>query len=266
MNEFNLTYLLQNPKQVHSEDFKKLEEIIHDFPYFQAARALQLKHLKKTNSYKYNIALKHTAAYTVDRKVLFDFITSPIFIKQQNKAVELEDIEVIEPKTITALHKKVTDTISTVPVPSTKEKHTANNVLEIGKPIEFKSAEPHSFNEWMQLVSKKPIVRESQKTVSNNTEGDKKTTTKFDLIDKFIQSNPKIKPANKQAENIDIPIKNSLENESLMTETLAKVYLEQKKYDNAIKAYRILSLKYPEKSSFFANRINAIKILQRDKS
>jgi hypothetical protein len=51
-----------------------------------------------------------------------------------------------------------------------------------------------------------------------------------------------------------------------MTETLARVYIEQKKYNNAIKAYRILSLKYPEKSGFFANRIKAIKILQRNKS
>ena len=50
-----------------------------------------------------------------------------------------------------------------------------------------------------------------------------------------------------------------------MTETLAKVYLEQKKYDSAIKAYHILSLKYPEKSGFFADRIKAIKILQRNK-
>ena len=48
-----------------------------------------------------------------------------------------------------------------------------------------------------------------------------------------------------------------------MTETLAKVYLEQKKYVNAIKAYRILSLKYPEKSSFFATQIKAIKLLDK---
>jgi len=51
-----------------------------------------------------------------------------------------------------------------------------------------------------------------------------------------------------------------------MTETLAKVYLEQQKFENAIKAYRILSLKYPEKSGFFANQIKAIKIFQKNKS
>jgi len=50
-----------------------------------------------------------------------------------------------------------------------------------------------------------------------------------------------------------------------MTETLAKVYLEQKKYENAIQAYRILSLKYPEKSGFFADQIKRIQILQKNK-
>ena len=47
-----------------------------------------------------------------------------------------------------------------------------------------------------------------------------------------------------------------------MTETLAKVYLEQNKYENAIKAYKILSLKYPEKSGFFADQIKRIRTLQ----
>jgi hypothetical protein len=52
------------------------------------------------------------------------------------------------------------------------------------------------------------------------------------------------------------------ENDSLMTETLAHVYVEQKKYEKAITAFTILSLKYPEKSSFFALQIEAIKKLQ----
>ena len=48
-----------------------------------------------------------------------------------------------------------------------------------------------------------------------------------------------------------------------MTETLAKVYLEQKKYENAIQAFKILSLKYPEKGGFFADQIKKIKKLQK---
>ena len=60
----------------------------------------------------------------------------------------------------------------------------------------------------------------------------------------------------------DAALESSEENEQLMTQTLAHVYVEQKKYEKAITAFTILSLKYPEKSSFFAHQIQAIKKLQ----
>ena len=47
--------------------------------------------------------------------------------------------------------------------------------------------------------------------------------------------------------------------EDFMTETLAKVYAKQEKYKEAMKAYKILSLKYPEKISLFANQIKDLK-------
>jgi hypothetical protein len=49
-----------------------------------------------------------------------------------------------------------------------------------------------------------------------------------------------------------------------MTETLARIYLEQKNYEKAIQSYKILSLKYPEKSGFFADQIKAVKQLQEN--
>ncbi|SNR78681.1 hypothetical protein [Lutibacter flavus] len=277
MNSTDFTFLMQNTATIDALKTEQLNVVINEYPYFQLARALQLKGLNKTNNFKYNQALKKTGAYTIDRKVLFDFITSQKFISKTNHQIEiLEEIDVIEPETIEILHKKITDsfieTTKEVEINEIKEKEPitivdskekATELLEIGKPIDFKSAEPHSFNEWMQLISREPIQRETPVESPKETS---KNESKFNLIDKFIQSNPKIKPIDKNSQNLEISNENSDESESIMTETLAKVYLEQKKYDNAIKAYRILSLKYPEKSSFFANRIKAIKILQKNKS
>lgn len=272
MNCAEFTYLLQHPENIDASSTQRLNEVISEFPYFQSARAIQLKGLNKTNSFKYNQTLKKTAAYTVDRKVLFDFITSPKFTSEAKKEAEnLEEIEVIDAENVKALHKKITDSFfnkSSEIKPDiiqkqeiVTEEETVTDVLELGKPIQFVSSEPHTFNEWMQLIAQKPILRE-EKPVSKI----EKIEEKFNLIDKFIELNPKIKPVDKNVLNMDIILEGSTENESLMTETLAKVYLEQKKYENAIKAYRILILKYPEKSGFFADRIKAIKKLQKNKS
>ena len=106
----------------------------------------------------------------------------------------------------------------------------------------------------MQLSTKKPINREE---LSKN-----KPNKKVGIIEKFIQNNPKISPLSKD-KNVSISVTKNKQDSSLMTETLAKVYLAQKKYENAIQAYRILSLKYPEKSGFFADQIKRIKILQK---
>ena len=265
MNSAEFNYLLKYPENIDAIKTQQLTEVIGEYPYFQSARAIQLKGLNKTNSFKYNQTLKKTAAYTIERKVLFDFITSPIFIiKSEAASKTLEEIEVIDAKDVKALHKKITDSFSNNNAENeaiavqNEEVDEEADVLEIGKPIQFVSSEPHSFNEWMQLISQKPIEREEIPT--------QKIENKFDLIDKFIELNPKIKPIDKNAVNIDFILDSSTENESLMTETLAKVYLEQKKYENAIKAYRILILKYPEKSGFFADRIKAIKNLQKNKS
>ena len=88
-----------------------------------------------------------------------------------------------------------------------------------------------------------------------------KVDEKLDLIEEFIKNSPKIKIKN------DYDVKSSFKTDQkikdeLITETLAKIYMKQEKYNKAIKAYEILSLKYPKKSSFFADQINDIKKLK----
>ena len=249
--------ILEKNQNIQQLETVELKTIVEKYPYFQAARALYLKSLKNQDSFKYNNELKVTASYTTDRTVLFNYITTNDFNNQKEDIHQQISEKISEEKINETLIEAVKPTrAKTAEV--IENAIEAEKALEIGKPISFSSTENHSFGEWLQISTRKPIVRETKKQAEKPTE-------KENLINNFIENNPKIKPLSKD-KTITVPITKNSQDSSLMTQTLAKVYLEQKKYENAMQAYRILSLKYPEKSGFFADQIKRIQILQKNKS
>ena len=249
LNKNNFTAILKKNQNIQQIETVELKTIVDNYPYFQSARALYLKGLKNQDSFKYNNELKTTAAYTTDRTVLFDFITSKEFIDEKKEIHQQITTKIIEDHQLDVADEKSATS-------NDKIKTIEDKPLEIGKPIPFIKSENYSFNQWLQLSAQKPIKREEKST--------KLTSTKEKIIEKFIKTNPKIEPLSKD-KSVAIAIAKNKQDTSLMTETLAKVYVEQKKYENAIQAYRILSLKYPEKSGFFADQIKRVQILQKHK-
>jgi len=326
LNLDNLDILLHKPESIAANDASELKDILHDYPYFQSIRSLYLKSLFLQKSSHYNQELKRTAAYTLDRDILFEFIISPDFVsykpielpsdiadipqeETEDKSIEEEVLLNTPKETSTAIksllqsitllenekeeeqesvqvekqqlvEENIIDEATCIEAPEhlevieiqenidEKDNHQKlEEKLEIGKPLTFSENEKFSFQEWLQLAKAKPIEREKE-DILTDTEViiDTDKQKKLDLIDKFIETNPKILPT-KKTTSAPVNIENSVqENNSLMTETLAKIYLEQKKYQKAIQAYEILILKYPEKSSFFADQILDIKALQQHNS
>uniref|UniRef100_UPI00404B21C7 tetratricopeptide repeat protein n=1 Tax=Flavobacterium sp. TaxID=239 RepID=UPI00404B21C7 len=275
MNTYDLTYLLNKPEAINEKQTMALEPVLHQFPYFQAARALHLKGLLNQESFRYNYELKKTAAYTLDRSILFHFITNTNFETLQKYLIEdnldsINNISVNETTIIEELsiENKTSEEETIFTLKEIEEslkfefrEITPEESLEIGKPLLFEKNEKHSFQEWLNLTKFEPIIRE---TNTETEEIDIEKQKKAEIIDKFIELNPRISPIKENTKNpLNIHISKE-EPTHLMTETLAKVYLEQKKYTKAIQAYEILILKYPEKSSFFANRIKNIKDLQQN--
>ena len=70
MNIADLTYLLNKPEATNEKQTIALENVVLQFPYFQAARALHLKGLYNQESFRYNYELKKTAAHTTDRTTM----------------------------------------------------------------------------------------------------------------------------------------------------------------------------------------------------
>ncbi|AXG73255.1 hypothetical protein DVK85_03040 [Flavobacterium arcticum] len=284
MNTKDYISLLNKPYSLNERQTQELENILSEFPYLQSARAIHLKGLYNQDSFRYNTEVKKTAAFTADRSVLFDFITSENFqsidkihFEKTEKAItelpvtkseevkpEVNKLEEAIKRTVEEANNNSTTTATPqekIAAPKNEGSDQVIEKLEIGKPISFTKNETHSFSEWLQLAQLKPIVREENPT---ETEKESGLDTKLDIIDRFIESNPKITPVKNTTSSPVSTSNNDSSNSSLMTETLARVYLEQKKYTKAIQAYEILILKYPEKSVFFANRIADIKILQQN--
>ena len=302
LNTQNYTVLLADPQQIRKQALPDLVEVIDTYPYFQSARALWLKGLKNQESFRYNDALKLTAAHTTNRDILFEFITSESFEQDQislqilsnDQAIGGYDIEIGEDLSQTIdteqkqeqqkaledaeavldpnlFEKKIADIEQMIAVSqelsnkedtlnSANDKESTLSQLGIDTPLEFSKKDRYSFSQWLQLTSATPIVREQTKE-QKPSRTTKEKEHKYDLIEKFINKKPKIKASKNSPQQQTLPQEDSKPSNSLMTETLAKVYLQQKNYKKAIQAYKILILKNPEKSGFFADQIRAVEKL-----
>jgi len=293
MTATDLSLILKQPNHITLSQVYELENIIHEYPYFQVVKAIYLKILYAQESYRYNKELKITAAHIGNRTLLFDFITSTGF-KDKKNVLKKEEMpkayvdEAIPSEFTTYVSGDVFEKKEFYPVTHTVEQSQTSKdaissseqqqkeALHMGKPIDFQPNDKQSFATWLQVTRYKPIDRRTTKTattidlpfVDKNIfeEGDARAK-KFDLIDKFLEANPKIevnKDYDDTSSNIEIVEKKDI-GRQFMTETLAKVYLEQGKYTEAIQAYQILMLKNPAKSAYFAEQISIIRKLQQNK-
>ncbi len=196
--------------------------------------------------------------FDMDFSINFEPTTESIESEIPASTEEPEEIISESTDAVTETTKSILD------IPEKKAEATVTEILlkaatekDEHKPAHFHKGEMHSFMEWLQLSSFKPIDRSKEPNI------DLDKAKKQDLIDRFIISNPKISKISDEPVNKELEATDELETDAIMTETLAHLYEQQKKYDSAIKAYEILGLKFPEKSSFFADQIERLKKLSK---
>lgn len=111
----------------------------------------------------------------------------------------------------------------------------------------------NTWQNWLKIDRADKQEEEPQKIIEK----------KADIIDKFIEENPKISQLKEETNFIVKEKANDISH--LMTETLAKLYVEQRLYTKAITAYEALQKKHPEKHEEFEGRIQEIKDLKYNK-
>ena len=292
-------HLLNHPFSVSSKDLFLIEDEIEKYPFFQPLHLLKIKAIASVDEKTFQTELNKSAVYCTNRAILFEYLNAAIQEAENNDVIkdsknlmlnenaESANSNQISTETIRS-NKVVEDLIENQVDEDFKEdviqqnedeknsiEHDSKVELNIEKEeinrgnlsenetqnLSTQKIQPknnfHSFNDWLKINAYEPAKQNTESTEEYDV-----INEKYKVIEEFLDKNPKITPAKDYKPTLDLSQNNRENLSHLMTETLANIYVEQNKFDKAIKAYTILRLKYPEKSGYFADRINEIKDLK----
>ena len=177
-------------------------------------------------------------------------------IKQDEKVTE-QSSEIEEEKAvinISFFENNVSEMVTEEPI----IKEELEEIIAEEKTEDVASNIPNFVDTWQNWLK---IDR--TETPKTDPEPSKIIEKKAEIIDKFIEENPKISQLKEDAHYVVKEKANDISH--LMTETLAKLYLEQRLYTKAITAYEALKKKHPERQDEFEDKIQEIKELKNQK-
>ncbi len=224
---------IKEPGKLDQTSLEGIESLSQRFPYCQSLQILHLLNLKMVNHVMYSEQLKSTAAHIADRKRLKELIRGLL----EEVAVTSAEAEAEEPiQPVQPLQPSQHDE-SIVPVVEEDEEDRLKKLKQIVE------------SRLKQIALEKDQIPEPEESV----------LTKEELVDKFITEQPSL---SRPKPGFFDPVKEAKssreEQPGLVTETLARVHVQQGNIDKAIEIYRKLSLNFPEKSAYFAAQIRKL--------
>jgi tetratricopeptide (TPR) repeat protein len=140
-------------------------------------------------------------------------------------------------------------------------------LLQRSQPAEVRKKETHlqELSESEDQVKSipeevQPVVEEVTDNVPDVPPGKEAALSKEELVERFIEANPAMPRPRKDFFNpVNMAHYSTIDNDDIVSETLAEVHLKQGRVRKALKIYQRLCLIIPEKSIYFATRIEKIK-------
>ncbi|MDR0412572.1 MAG: hypothetical protein LBH61_02030 [Dysgonamonadaceae bacterium] len=210
-----------------------LQNLVEEYPYFQAAQLLYTLNLHANKDSRFNAELRKAACYAGDRKKLF-FLVEDAFLSPAAGENQAEKEPVVAGTSF--------DLIDFFLAGKTEDKAE-------------KAENPAVSTDYMSYFLSEKAQKEEAETVPLQHQ---------DTIDRFLekeeQSSFRITLKDKDEDSLP-PDLTATGKEDFFSETLAKIYLKQKKYAKALEIIRKLSLHYPEKSLYFADQIRFLEKL-----
>lgn len=268
----------------------ELIELVSKYPYSGPFRMLLAKSSKDAGHIDQRRDLLAAAAHCSSRKALFDLMFAETIIQQaeaisgeieameevsEEDVIELvwhapevesdieSQIEAVErEEVIEAVAESIKDWIAeptaesaTEPAAEPATDPAIQHAIEGGEPeIQAGGSANSTFGKWLAERAKSTGFGET----SQNQEKVERGASA--IIDAFLQKeNPRIGTPREVGESVEKwASQGLLEDESIVTETMAKLYAQQGQMKRARKAFKLLALKYPDKSVYFAAQLKKL--------
>lgn len=266
MNRNDLDLYFSESTEFNAQMSKDLEGLVAKYPYFQPAWMLLAKAKYKTQSADYYAVLGQAAARVFNREQLYHFIYAP--------SIEVE-VESANSKTVIAKEDLPKEELKTVETQEVPVKTSVQEQPEPLKPIKGDKGDAIQAKENLRSIVKRrleaideekenhvePPAQEVAPLVTTEEASKTKGRLKVDIIESFIKHSPGINKPKDDAyiEEMEFAKKGLEERFDFVSETLAEINLKQGHKEKALKIYKQLILKYPEKSSYFAAQIKKVE-------
>jgi len=273
MNRSDFINMMSETGPLSRQSLGEVYELVDIFPYFQSAHLLLLKGLHDNADVKFESQLKNSAIHIANREVLYYLLSSkPVSgVETPDEIIETRIAEKAEPsdteQTVIESAKNSIELITEFERISdeTQDPDDKDQEEETVFYMDPGFSQPEQ-EDLLELDTDSNKIYGEDDTaieaeVKTESEVQSKKQLQADLIDRFIVANPRIEP-NREKTNVpveDISKPYTEEKGGFVTETLARIYVSQGYYSKAIDIYEKLSLKFPEKSSYFASQIEKVK-------
>lgn len=241
-----ITELINHPEQMDRDTLYELRSMLALHPYFQTARLLMLQNLYLLHDPTFDEELRRAAVYITDRKVLFNLVEAAHY-QFQSASRESQNTK-LQPQSSESRTMALIDTfLDSIPEEKTTEE-------------EKKKRRPTPADATVDYVA---YLLENEITGGLLSEGPQMHGQ--DLIDHFLEEEkgrillheiqdeePTATPPVTEEEPAD---------EEYFTETLARIYIKQGRYQKALDIIQRLSSNFPEKNAYFADQIRFLEKL-----
>jgi len=269
MNASDIIRLL-NTNHYAPADLDEVNKLCGSFPEFSIVHLLKVRIMEALGHEKQQ-QLKLAAVYSMNRKKLLQLVTEVKQTEKPEPQAEPQDVisEIIEFSEESNAHA---DVIIEQHAPYAGQE-PGTDLLELDENETEELLE--ILDEDVEEQAVEDIVDETQEDIAEDMAEETKEDSveeaveepetvpapdKNHLITSFIKGEPGPIRADMETRlKGDVSLASIREHDGFITDTLAQIYVKQGLYAKAIYAYEKLSLKYPEKSAYFAAQIEKIR-------